>query len=96
MKQMAYVYAAWLLFMNLLSFLLMGLDKHRARRGLWRISERTLLGTAALGGAFGGFLGMCLFRHKTRHFRFVLLLPLFTALYFALSVMLFGKGVLHF
>ena len=54
MKQMAYVYAAWLLFMNLLSFLLMGIDKHRARRGLQRISERTLLGTAALGGAFGG------------------------------------------
>lgn len=50
MKRMAYIYAAWLLVMNLLSFLLMEIDKHRARRGLWRISERTLLGTAALGG----------------------------------------------
>ena len=64
--------ALWLLFaaVNALVFAMYGADKRRARRGDWRISERTLLlGTWLLGGV-GALLGMRVFRHKTKHTAF--------------------------
>jgi uncharacterized membrane protein YsdA (DUF1294 family) len=63
---------ALLLFLglSLLAFVLYGTDKHKARKGLWRISEKTLLLTSFLGGALGGLLAMQLFRHKTRRWYF--------------------------
>ncbi len=57
----------WLVLVNLAGFVLMGLDKYRAKRGLWRIPERTLFFAALLGGTPGIIAGMELFRHKTRH-----------------------------
>lgn len=60
----------YLLGANLAAFALMGADKHRARRGSWRISEKALFLPALLGGALGGTLGMRIFRHKTRHWYF--------------------------
>ena len=56
--------------LSLLAFILYGADKRRARRGLWRISEKALLLTSFLGGALGGLAAMQLFRHKTRHWYF--------------------------
>ena len=55
---------------NLLAFALMGLDKRRARRGCWRISEKALFFFPVLGGSLGGMLGMYFFHHKTRHWYF--------------------------
>jgi uncharacterized membrane protein YsdA (DUF1294 family) len=69
--------AAYLLLVNILSLALYGSDKVRARRRDERIPERVLLGIALLGGALGAGIGMCLFRHKTRHWQFVLFVPLF-------------------
>ena len=62
----------YLALMNLAAFAAMGLDKGRARRGRWRVSEKVLFLPALLGGALGGVLGMRAFRHKTRrwYFRF--------------------------
>ena len=62
----------YLALMNLAGFAAMGLDKGRARRGRWRVSEKALFLPALLGGALGGVLGMRAFRHKTRrwYFRF--------------------------
>lgn len=57
--------AALFLLLNLLTFCLFGLDKTRARRGRWRVPERTLLGVAGLGGSIGAKLGQRVFRHKT-------------------------------
>ena len=57
----------YLLAVNLLLFALMGIDKWKAKRGAWRVPEKTLFLTAALGGSIGGILGMKVFRHKTRH-----------------------------
>lgn len=57
----------YLLAVNLVLFAMMGIDKYKARKGLWRIRERTLFLTAILGGSVGGILGMKLFRHKTKH-----------------------------
>ncbi|NLF34532.1 MAG: DUF1294 domain-containing protein [Clostridiales bacterium] len=65
----------YILLMSALSFLLMGWDKRRARRGGRRVPERVLLLAALLGGSPGAVLGMYCFRHKTRHPRFSLGLP---------------------
>ena len=59
-----------LIVMNLLAFALMGIDKMKARRGSWRIPEKTLFLVTALCGALGGTLGMKVFRHKTKHWYF--------------------------
>ena len=62
--------AVILLVMNLLAFALMGMDKMKAKRGSWRIPEKTLFLVTALFGALGGTLGMHVFRHKTKHWYF--------------------------
>ena len=60
--------ALWIVYLmlNVISFSLYGLDKQRARRGLWRIRESVLLAIAWLMGGVGAWLGMKLFRHKTQ------------------------------
>ena len=73
----------YLLAVNLAAFVLMGADKRKARRGAWRISERTLFLPALLGGALGGVLGMRTFHHKTRHWYFRWGFPLLLALQLA-------------
>lgn len=65
----------YLLAVNVLLFALMGIDKWKAKRGAWRIPEKTLFLTAALGGSIGGILGMKLFRHKTKHNSFKFSFP---------------------
>lgn len=66
---------------NLLTFLLYGLDKYKAIRREWRIPERVLLLMAFVGGAFGALSAMRIFRHKTRKGRFKLMVPLFCLLW---------------
>lgn len=70
----------WLLGWNLAAFALMGVDKAKARRGRWRVPEKTLFLSALLGGSVGAMLGMSLFRHKTRHRSFRLGMPLILCL----------------
>lgn len=70
-----YLILLYLLVLNLLAFCLMGIDKRRARNHRWRISERTLLLCALLGGSFGAMAAMVLFRHKTRHWYFAWGIP---------------------
>ena len=60
---------------NILLFFAMGADKLKAKKHLRRISEAALFLLALLGGSIGGILGMCIFRHKTRHRSFVLGFP---------------------
>ena len=66
----------YLILINALALVLMLTDKQKARRGSWRIPEATLMGVATLGGTLGAIAGMYLFRHKTRHLKFRLGLPL--------------------
>ncbi len=65
--------------MSLVAFCAMGVDKHRARTDAWRIPEKTLFALALLLGAPGAYAGMMTFRHKTRHTRFRVGLPLLSA-----------------
>ena len=78
--------AFYLLLMNLIAAILTAVDKRRARRGVWRIPESRLLLFGFLGGAFGEWLTMLLIRHKTKHLKFMLCLPLF----FTLHTLLLG------
>lgn len=80
--------AVYLIVMNVIAFIIYGADKAKARRGQWRVSERTLLTLAALGGAGGAWLGMSVFRHKTKHRKFTVCVPLFMALWCALLAVL--------
>ena len=72
--------------MSVTGFVLMGIDKGKARRNAWRIPERTLLAAALLGGGIGCLLGMYTFRHKTKHRKFRILLPLTAVLYAVICV----------
>ena len=56
--------------LSLVTFFMYGIDKFKAQRGKWRISEKALLISSFIGGAVGGFLAMQLFRHKTKHWYF--------------------------
>ena len=78
----------YLILANLAALVLMGLDKSRARRHRWRIPERTLFLSAVLGGSIGATAGMWLFRHKTRHWYFVLGMPAILALQVAAFLLL--------
>jgi uncharacterized membrane protein YsdA (DUF1294 family) len=78
----------YLLLINALGFALMLADKRKAQKNRWRIRESTLIATAVLGGSLGAMAGMRLFRHKTRHPKFYLGLPVIFALQTVLAVLL--------
>lgn len=66
----------WLIFANVGAFIMYGVDKYRATQHLWRIRETTLILWAFGGGALGALLGMHVFRHKTKHIKFITLVPI--------------------
>ena len=59
-------YASWLVLLSLIAFIAYGVDKKKAKNGKWRTKEKTLLLLSFLGGAFGGYPAMLIFRHKTK------------------------------
>jgi len=69
--------AVYFLIMGIVGFISMGSDKRKAKKDKQRTPEKTLLLIAALGGSFGSFLGMNVFRHKTKHIKFTVCVPLF-------------------
>lgn len=75
--------AIYLLVLNVIGFLIMGIDKHKARKKKWRISEKTFFIVSLFGGSVGTWAGMYVFRHKTRHWYFVIGMPLILALQIA-------------
>ena len=85
------LFLIYLLLINALGFLLMLTDKRRAKKNLWRISEVTLLGIAVIGGSLGILLGMYFARHKTRHLKFAIGVPVIFAAQVVLAVILYCK-----
>ena len=66
----------YLVMINVLSFFIMGLDKVKAKKQRYRISENTLLFIALIGGSLGSYLAMYCFHHKTKHIKFSMGIPL--------------------
>ena len=80
----------YILFISLVGFVLYGVDKAKSKGRGRRIPERVLLWVARLGGGVGCWMGMMLFRHKTKHTRFMILVPLWTVLW-AVVLALLGR-----
>lgn len=78
----------YLLAVNLVSFALMGIDKRKAIKYVWRVPETALFLSAILGGSIGAWLGMYTFRHKTKHLRFVVGIPLIFVLQIGIICMI--------
>lgn len=78
----------YLLAVNSLTFLLYGIDKYKAKKGRWRISEATLLTMAAIGGSIGAWAGMRTWHHKTMHKTFKYGIPVIIIMQIALVVYL--------
>ena len=74
----------YIIAINMVSFMMFGIDKYKARRGQWRISEATLLGVAAIGGSIGSWMGMKVWHHKTLHSKFRYGVPIMLLVHIAL------------
>ena len=85
---MATLWFVYFIAMSLIAYIAYAADKSRARKGRWRIRERTLLTASALFGALGGLLGMKCFHHKTLHKQFAVGIPVMLAVQLALLVWL--------
>ena len=82
----------YLIGINVVTFLLYGNDKSRARRRAWRIPEKTLLGAAIIGGSVGALLGMSVFHHKTRKPAFYIGVPLILIVQIGLAALWWYTG----
>lgn len=85
------VLLVWLAVINLLTFIVYGADKRRARKGKWRVPEKTLFLLPLLGGSIGALLGMRVFHHKTKHWYFAWGIPAILLAQIALAVWIYTK-----
>lgn len=76
------------LIINVVTFIVYGIDKQKARRGKWRIPESTLLLLALMGGSIGAWFGLKMWRHKTKHRKFTICIPLFMILHLGIIISL--------
>ena len=78
----------YLLLINAVGFGVMLYDKYLAKNNLWRIPEKTLLGIAAFGGSVGCWLGMYTVRHKTKHLKFTIGIPVILVVQIGVAIFL--------
>ena len=83
---------SYLVMMNALGLAVMGIDKKRAISNQWRIPEKTLFLVSAIGGSIGTLLGMYLFRHKTKHWYFVIGMPLILEIHLVVGWLIYTKS----
>ena len=83
------ILCTYLVLVNAAAFALMLVDKLKAKKGAWRIPERTLIGIALIGGSIGAIAGMNLFRHKTKHPKFSIGLPVILAIQIVFALLLY-------
>lgn len=81
MPMIIYIVNAYICILSVIGFASMGFDKRKAIRKMWRIPESTLILIALFGGGIGSYVGMKLFHHKTKHKKFIILLPLTATVY---------------
>ena len=92
--KLGYFILAYFAVITIVAFALMGIDKHKAKKGAYRISEASLFITALLGGSLGSVAGMLVFHHKTQHWYFQAFMPLIALLQMAalLTLAIFKMG----
>ena len=81
MKDLLLIFFVWLAAINLYGFIICGIDKLKAKHNMYRISEKHLFIICFIGGAFGILLGMNTFRHKTKHLKFTIGVPVLCVLW---------------
>ena len=81
----------YLVAINVVTFFAYGIDKWKAKRSKWRISEATLLGMAVIGGSIGAWLGMRVWHHKTMHKKFQFGIPLIIVAQIALLIWIISR-----
>lgn len=81
----------YIILINVIAFIVYGVDKWKARKGKWRISEASLLFLAFIGGSIGAYVGMQVWRHKTKHLKFTLGVPLILLLQILLLIYILYK-----
>lgn len=79
---------------NIIGFVIMGLDKSKAKKKLYRIPEKTFFIVSLIGGSVGTWIGMMLFRHKTKHWYFLVFIPLIFLAQVLLMFLMINKGIL--
>jgi len=92
--QVILIILGYFLIMNVIGFVIMGMDKWRAKRRAWRIPEATLFAVCIFGGSIGSTLGMFSFRHKTKHWYFRYGFPAIMVIHFILIIIAIGSGKL--
>lgn len=85
------IIAIYVVCMNIVGLVIMGIDKSKAKRHAWRIPEKVLFGVSLLGGSVGTWGGMYVFRHKTKHWYFVVGMPLILGLQIAGIIYICGR-----
>lgn len=88
MKNITGIVIIYLVIMNIIGLAVMGIDKSKARRHAWRIPESTLFLVSLIGGSIGTWAGMYMFRHKTKHWYFVVGMPLILILQIVAGVLI--------
>ena len=78
----------YLLLINAVAFVLMLADKQKARKKKWRIPESTLIASAVIGGSLGALAGMYIFRHKTKHPKFTIGIPVILVIQSIIAILL--------
>ncbi len=89
-----YIIIGYLLLANAVTFITYGIDKYKAKKGKWRVSEAKLLLMAVFGGSLGARLGMKAFHHKTMHKKFYIGVPAIIVLQIVFAVWLAYKGII--
>lgn len=89
MENIWIIIAVYLAIVNITGFIIMGVDKSKAKRRKWRIPEATLFLVAAIGGSIGSIVGMYTFRHKTKHWYFVVGMPAILAIQIIAALILY-------
>ena len=91
MNNLTTIILIYLLIINVVTFIVYGIDKYKAKHAKWRISEATLLLLAAIGGSIGAWCGMKVWHHKTMHKKFKYGVPVIFILQVALAIWIVSK-----
>jgi len=91
-----YIVLIYALSINIIGFIIMGVDKNKAKKRLWRIAEKRLFLVAIIGGAIGVFVGMLFFRHKTKHWYFMIGIPFILLVEITITLFFLKNYIMNF